>query len=379
MIDGALARRFPLVAFAKRNLSRARARTILAMAGITIGVVAIASLGMFGAAFEQSFFNSVDDATRTVMVGPGEDADFETLDRDRISLIRRHADAPVYPQYATSATVQGLKETTGGRVIAIDDPGEFVDARQGRIPPDWRSGALVGDGLASDLGVGVGDSVTVDGDTYRVVAVLEPDNPRSGLLNTDDAVLLPREQVAPDQATRVFVKTDTPEAAFDTAAELRSALNGRDQRYQVWDAESAIEQIQSQLSTINTFLLGIGGVSLLVASVSILNVMLMSTIERREEIGVLRAVGYRRLDIVRLMLVEAALLGVVGALAGVTLSVLLGMAINAELLSDPLAFTGEAVLYLGLGFLFGTGASFLSGLYPAWKAANARPVEALRD
>lgn len=379
MIDGRLARRFPLVAFAKRNLSRARARTILAMAGITIGVVAIASLGMFGAAFEQSFFNSVDDTTRTVMVGPGEDADFETLDRDRISLIRRHADAPVYPQYTTSATIQGLKERTGGQVIAIDDPGEFVDARQGRIPPDWRSGALVGDGLASDLGVGVGDSVSVDGDTYRVVAVLEPDNPRSGLLNTDDAVLLPREQVAPDRATRVFVKTETPEAAFNTAAELRSALNGRDQRYQVWDAESAIEQIQNQLSTINTFLLGIGAVSLLVAAVSILNVMLMSTIERREEIGVLRAVGYRRLDILRLMLVEAALLGVVGALAGVTLSVLLGMAINAELLSDPMAFTSEAVLYLGLGFLFGTGASFLSGLYPAWKAANARPVEALRD
>jgi len=379
VIDGRLARRFPLAAFARRNLSRARARTILAMAGITIGVVAIASLGMFGAAFEASFFQSVDDATRTVMVAPGEDADFATLDRDRLDRIRRYADAPVYPRYSTSATVEGMKQSTGARVIAIDDPGQFVDARSGRVPDTWRSGALVGDGLATDLGVGVGDSVRVDGEPHRVVAVLEPDNPRSGLFNTDDAVLLPRERVADGTATRAYVRADTPEEAFSTAARLREALNGRDQRYEVWDAESAIRQIRDQLGLINTFLIGIGGVSLLVASVSILNVMLMSTIERREEIGVLRAVGYRRRDILRLMLGEAALLGLVGSLAGVTLSVLLGMAINAELLADPLAFTGEALLYLGLGFLFGTGASFLSGLYPAWKAANARPVEALRS
>jgi putative ABC transport system permease protein len=79
------------------------------------------------------------------------------------------------------------------------------------------------------------------------------------------------------------------------------------------------------------------------------------------------------------MLNEAMLLGIVGAVLGVGLSVLLGMAINAQLLSDPLAFTAEALRYTVVGFVFGTVSSFLSGLYPAWKAANARPVEALRD
>ncbi|MBO4249329.1 ABC transporter permease [Halomicrobium sp. IBSBa] len=379
MIDSPLARFSPFLAFARNNLSRARARTILAMAGITIGVVAIASLGMFGATLEQSFMGTADDAIRTVGVGPGEDSEFGLLRREQVAEIERYAgNGDVYTLSRGRARVTGLQQTTSASLVSVSDPEVFVTAESGQIPRNWRSGVAIGNELAETLGVQPGDSVQVDGESRRVVAVLA-ESSRASFVSTGDAVVLPPGELG-DGASQVLIRAETPQQAFAISDRIDENLNSeRRSRYSVFDAESALERFNQQIGLIRTFLLAVGGISLLVASVSILNVMLMSTIERKEEIGVLRAVGYHRLDIVKLMLYEAALLGVVGSIFGVFISIGLGMVMNAQLLSDPLAFSGQALQYTVLGFLFGTGASFLSGLYPAWKAANARPVEALRD
>jgi len=379
MIESPLARFSPFLAFARNNLSRARARTLLAMAGITIGVVAIASLGMFGATLEQSFLDTSDDAIRTVGVSAGEDADFTLMGREQVAQVERYAGSgEVYTVTRSRGQVTGLQTTTSASLVSVSDPGTFVTAESGSIPDNWRSGVAVGAELADDIGVEPGDSIQIDGRNQRVVAVLEESSAAS-FVSTGDAVVLPPGELG-NRASQVLVRADTPEQAFEISDRLDENLNSdRRTRYGVFDAESALDRFNEQIGLIRTFLLAVGGISLLVASVSILNVMLMSTIERKEEIGVLRAVGYHRLDIVKLMLYEAALLGVVGSIFGVLISVGLGMLMNAQLLSDPLAFSGQALQYTVLGFLFGTGASFLSGLYPAWKAANARPVEALRD
>jgi ABC-type transport system, involved in lipoprotein release, permease component len=130
---------------------------------------------------------------------------------------------------------------------------------------------------------------------------------------------------------------------------------------------------------LNLALLGIGSISLVVASVAILNVMLMSTIERRGEIGVLRAVGIRRGEVLRMILAEAAFLGLLGGIVGAALSVGTGLVVFQLLAGDRLAVFGwPSIRYVVGGFGFAVVASVLSGLYPAWKAANDPPVEALR-
>lgn len=371
--------RFPVTALAWRNLSRAKSRSALATLGILIGVVAIISLGMFGTTLQAFFIQDAERFLQTAQVSPGEDSESPVLDEDDIAEIGALVDAQVYPVESRASVIESSRETTRATVTATERPRAFVTAATGQIPKNWRSGALVGQRLASQLEVSVGDALRVGDRTVRVVAVLES-TPRGGFVQADDGVFLPPSQLDARGASRVLLRTDSPEAAFRAAETIRQELNtDRQERVNVFDAEASIQRFQSQISTIQTFLLGIGAVSLLVAAVSILNVMLMSAIERREEVGVLRAVGYHRRDILQLMLSEAALLGVVGAIVGAILSVGLGAIINQLLLGDPMAFSDSVLWNIALGMGFGVAAALLSGLYPAWKAANARPVEALRD
>jgi putative ABC transport system permease protein len=107
--------------------------------------------------------------------------------------------------------------------------------------------------------------------------------------------------------------------------------------------------------------------------------MLMSTIERRGEIGVLRAVGVRRGEVLRMILTEAAFLGAVGGLVGSAGSLVVGLALFQVLTGDAaLALEWSSSRYLLYGMLFALIASVLSGIYPAWTAANESPVDALR-
>jgi putative ABC transport system permease protein len=104
----------------------------------------------------------------------------------------------------------------------------------------------------------------------------------------------------------------------------------------------------------------------------------MSTVERREEIGVLRAVGFEKRAVLRILLTEAGFLGLVGGTVGVVVSALIGAGVNSLFLGDPFAFDTLSFFYLSVGFAFGIGSSLVSGAYPAWKAATLDPVQALR-
>ncbi len=372
--------RFPLAMLARRNLSRAKTRSALAMLGVVIGVVAIASLGVFGVAFKLSFLQGATFGN-TVLVMPGEDANF-TLSQSQVSKVKSYVDGDdeVYALKQRRGRLAHLRQSGSVSIYGVEDARQYLSTERGRIPNTWRKQVLVGSETADTYDVGPGDSVELDGESYRVAGVLE-DQPRGGAFQSlDDGVLVPMSTFEGDKYSQVQIRADSPTEANQTATMLRERLGfGREERYRIVDFKDSIERFNQRMSTINLFLLGVGGISLLVAGISILNVQLMSVIERREEIGVLRAVGYGRFDILKLMLGESALLGLVGALVGAVLSLGLGLLINQQLLGDPFAFTAKGFQYIALGLAFGVGAAVISGLYPAWKAANERPVEALRD
>lgn len=375
-----LSRWFPTVKMAYRNLSRTRVRSGLATLGIVVGVIAIASLGVFGVTLESSFTNSLGDIGNQVIVTPSaEDGVTELTDRDVRQIRRTSSTATVTPLSQKAEIVEyGRSESSLYTVIGVEHPRNIYEASEGRIPDPLRSGALVGETIAAERDIGPGSTIVVNGSTERVRAVIKSRDSNI-LLDPSNSIVVPASHH--DGGYRqVVVTEESASAANATAMEVRESLNDRKERVSVRELSSLVDGISSVFAALNTFLLGIGSISLFVAAISILNVMLMSTVERREEIGVLRAVGFQKRDVLLVMLTEATLLGVFGGVIGVGLSLLAGLAINQVVLDNAFAlFRVKGMLYIFLAFVFGVFASVLSGLYPAWKAASEEPVDALRS
>jgi putative ABC transport system permease protein len=374
-------RRFPSVLMARRNLSRNRLRSLLAALGIVIGVLAIASLGMFGTTLRTGANQSLGDIGNELQVTPNQFEGFEELtDRD-VTAIERAADSgSVVPIRQDQVRIERGDEATIATVYGMENPGALYEAQSGRLPDRLRRGAVVGSVFAERFDLEPGNSITIENRTYRVAAVLR-DQTGFSLVSADNAVILPPDEVGDGRGyDRVIVTADSATAANQTAVEIEEELNEREERVSVFELSSITEGIGQFFGILNAFLIGIGSISLVVAGVSILNVMLMSTVERREEIGVLRAVGVQRLDVVRMILSEAALLGAAGGLVGAIFALGAGMALNSYVLSDwTVTFRPINLGYVALAFAFALVTSVLSGLYPAWKAANEQPVDALRS
>jgi putative ABC transport system permease protein len=383
-----VAGRFPALVIARRNISRAKARSALAAAAILIGVVAIGAIGAGGAAFKESQLQTIQDAgANNVYVLPGIDHDSGAFDREDVLAIEETV-GPAGVVATQGGSVEW--ERRGGRPLGLSvtymqDPRSLYDVRSGAIPENWRRSAVVSASFADEYGVGVDDRLTVvrtEGPptgqvrterTYRVVAVLEQ---TQGFGSS--SLYLPMEE-APDRTySQVRVTTRSVEDAEVAAERLRDRFNDRKNRLLVLELTSLVRLFKQIVSGINLFLTGLGAISLLVAGVSIANTMLMAVIKRREEIGVLRAVGYRKVDILRVLLVEAGLLGAMGSAVGLLVAVAVAMAANVIFLGDPTAFTGGSLQYLGAAVAFGILTSLVAGVYPAWRAANEHPVDALR-
>jgi putative ABC transport system permease protein len=374
-------RRFPSALMAWRNLGRNRIRTALATLGILIGVVSIASLGMATAAIQQQATANLEGLSNEVIISPGPDNPTDGISADQVDDIERLAgDATVVPERSNVTTLSARNGAeTRISVTALTKADALYNVSQGRISNRLQSGALLSQAEASRLGIEVGDPITYDGQLYRVQGILSSSQ---GLGGQARVLVLPLSAMDEQNYYDSVTVLTTPDQSVEPlTTDIRSSFNTADEEVvHVRNFASVQQNVGSFLRTLRLGLLGIGSISLVVASVAILNVMLMSTVERRGEIGVLRAVGITRGEILRMILTEAVFLGTIGGVLGVVVSVGVGVILFEFLVGSPLnAFRWQSAQYLLYGMVFAVTASALSGVYPAWKAANERPVEALRD
>jgi putative ABC transport system permease protein len=229
----------------------------------------------------------------------------------------------------------------------------------------------------------IGDSIQINGVGFQVVGVTKPKG-TNGLVDEDDIAFAPITTVQDTLTGYGSVNSITVQARSEASlnaaqAEVTSIL---EQRHQITDSanpgfrvinQGSLLTASSSSSNVFTTLLGeVAAISLLVGGIGVMNIMLVSVTERTREIGIRKAVGARRSDILTQFLTEAVLVSVFGGLAGVALGIvgsqftIAGVHPAIESYSVFLAF-GAAVL---TGLFFGT--------YPASRAATLRPIEALR-
>ncbi|MDP6458413.1 MAG: ABC transporter permease [Candidatus Bathyarchaeota archaeon] len=168
-----------------------------------------------------------------------------------------------------------------------------------------------------------------------------------------------------------IVQAETLEVISDVVERIEDKLG---EAVTVISFESAQELVGEVMGTIEAVLGGIAAISLIVAGVGIINTMTVSVMERTREIGVLKAVGAKSRDVLLMFISEAVVTGIFGGVTGSLLGVLLAQVIGGYINMPPDPSLGLVVFVVG----YAVATSVISGLYPAWRASNLHPVEALR-
>ncbi len=371
--------RVPSVALAWRNLRRNRVRSGLAALGIAIGIFTVVVLGVFGTVLQLSAADELGGIGNQVIVSPADELEAESLATRDIQELERIASGrgDLVPLYSDNVVVDASGESAAVQLYGTDTPGLLFEAADGELPVQHRDGVIVGSAIKSELDLQLGSPVVVGGEQYRVVDIAAAGEDITPV-QPDNAVIIPERELS-GEFDQAIIVADSPADATAVVEEVNATLNVRVDRVDIFELSDILETIDEFFTLLNRFLLGLGSVSLVVAGVSIFNLMLMSTNERRGEIGVMRAVGIHKPDVLKLLLVEATLLGLLGGIIGGFLS---GLAVMALWAVSPIGldviFVPRNGVFLFGGVLFGMFVALASGLYPAWKAASERPVEALR-
>ena len=238
----------------------------------------------------------------------------------------------------------------------------------------------------------VGTTIRIRGQPFRVIGVLEAKGGGAMAGNQDDRILIPLNTAVarltshPDRVDMLIVSAVSADAVDAAREEVATILRARhrlrpdqDDDFTVFTQDEFLGTFQTITRILTIFLGGIAGISLLVGGIGIMNIMLVSVTERTREIGLRKALGARKRDILVQFLTEAVLLSMIGGMLGVFLgwgiSALVGKiaaAANADIVPQVSA---DAVL---LATLFSAGVGIFFGLYPANRAASLEPVEALR-
>ena len=409
---------------ALRSLASNKLRAALTLLGIVIGVTAVIVLISLGQGVQQSItseFESLGTNLITVTPGSSEGDGFGAFfgaggDTDTLTLNDAYAlldpvSAPsvvaVAPEINTWAHVEfgrSSDDTTILGVTADYDEVRLYEVEHGEfIAPvhvrDASSVAVIGAGVSESLfGLRnpVGQSIKLNDKPFTIIGVLE--SKEGGFFGfLDRNVMIPittahyRLHFHPNSKGEIQVSsisvqamssdsTKSAEREITEILRLRHRIVEKDD-FTITTQEQALEAIASAVGVFTVFLGSIAAISLLVGGIGIMNIMFVTVTERTREIGIRKAMGAKRRDILLQFVTEAAVLSFGGGLIGLALGGLITLALNGQTIfggdSPPLETSVDVqITLLALGVSIGIGLFF--GIYPALRAARLHPIDALR-
>ena len=401
---------FSVFMLAVHSVQRNLLRSFLTILGIVIGVSAVITMVTLGNGATLAIQAQISSlGTNLLMVRPGQRGfgggggggvpQFTEADAAAIAA-QIGGVAAVAPQGTSSVTV-----VANGRNWATSVTGSSNDwfvtgnwkLASGRIfdPDEQRAGAavcVIGETVRREIygGVvaltGLGEQLRVKQFSCNVIGILAAKG-QGGMGDQDDTVVVPlhtlqRRVPGTRKVGTLLVAMQEGSDSTPLKASLRQLLRERrklaendDDNFNIFDTQQLAETLSSTTEVLTTLLGAVAAVSLLVGGIGIMNIMLVSVTERTREIGLRKAVGAKRRDVLMQFLAEAMVLSVLGGLIGVAVGIGGAQLISPLLGSSQAVVTPQSVV-LALAVSLGIGIFF--GFYPANRAARLNPIDALR-
>lgn len=380
-------------------------RSILTMLGIVIGVCAVVFLVSLGQGFQNSMTETFNNMGASALYVSSSVSKTVTVARDLTledaQALEDKTLAPsisvVSPSLRSSVTLQygnnnASTQATGVTPNITEIRNYQID--QGRFITDSdlsnRTNVIVlGYQTNQDIfgtESAIGKSVRVSGIKFQVVGTLQ----KLGGFGGDSYVLMPlttmqSKLTGGNSIQQIAVKAASSDEVDSAIAEITSIIRtrhfikaGGTDDFQITDMRETLESMQATLATFSIFMGAVGAISLLVGGIGIMNIMLVSVTERTREIGIRKAIGAKRRDILLQFLIESATISLTGGLVGLFLAVL-GTMLMGNISMGNSTVTPEisgTIVIVALGVSVGTG--LISGTYPAFRAARLDPIDSLR-
>nr|WP_240545982.1 ABC transporter permease [Paenibacillus artemisiicola] len=379
---------------AGKSILANKMRSLLTMLGIIIGVAAVIALVGVGQGTTKQVTDQVQSlGTNLLTVSITGRGSKTTLDYKEAEDITNTSDIEFAAPYnQQNATVKNGGSSTS--VSVVGTTADYMDVKdyslaQGRFVAQidldyYQKIAVLGSTTATDLfGTTnvVGQSFLINGVRYKVVGVLATKG--SSLTGSnDEIVIIPittSERLFKSKGVKsINVQVADPKKMDAVMAELETALGkkfrGDTNSYRVFNQQDLLDSFSSISDTLSLALGGVAAISLLVGGIGIMNIMLVSVTERTREIGIRKAIGAKKRDIMIQFLIESIALSGLGGLLGIGIG--LG---TAQLLQKFASMTVVvSIPIMGLAFGFSVFIGVVFGLFPANKASSLRPIEALR-
>lgn len=380
-----------------------KTRTFLSMLGIIIGVATVIAVFAVGQGAQESVnsqFQNLSANSILVMSNMGRGMTSSSKLKTDDAALLAEAD------HISSATgaIQGNAAVSYGEVdenyslVGVDE--NFINISNLQIVNGRGIGnqdiddkslvAVIGSAVADDLFAGanpLGEMITVAGKKVEVVGVLNKLGSRIGMMSVDEAVIMPNATVEKNiLGTRGQVmlaltidNVDNTGLATSSITAILREEHGlkltQEDDFRIMDAGSMVAAAQESAKTMTALLTAIAAITLLVSGIGIMNVMFVTVAERTKEIGIAKAIGGKRSDILWQFLLESLILSMVGGLIGMGLGqTAIPIISHFNLLAVASSWDGPII-----GFTFSVVVGIFFGFYPAYKASRLDPVDALRS